>query len=473
MRLATTLLVFCATCILMATTASDGCCERKKVGADTYTYLKTTNNIYGNCKDKCTYKKDGDNSGTSYCFAEGGKLSECLSGEPTELLTVPDPEDFTIDIHPNNFVAAVPTWGPYFAISFSLKFDDLPSEDKEVKQVMQFFSADERFEGSVLGNLIPAISIINVAGNPTLTVRMQLSDDVDDTATFPFPDIVKDKVYDVLITQKPEISNEVFFTVSVTGHSNQNELLKFAPVIYNTLGIFICNSKDGDSANAKVTNLMFNNIGKDKKIDTPSLYGVASSWTPEYAMTLSSAFDELPDQSGSLTNLMSLVGTAPGPSNFVDLYNQDANESQGDKDSSLPNINVLRDAADEKYYWCFMVKYESTETLPSSHKDCDLTNLEGSNQPVAKKEHSIVFYNTEGKTSAAVDGTKLTNYKTGLDYVNSAFTTTLNNVKVALGQKLGNKRKDPRFLGAIVGALTPAVGQLASVGVNAAINALT
>jgi len=164
-------------------------------------------NVYGNCKDKCTYKKDGDSSGT-YCFAEGDKPSECLNGKPTDLLTVPDPEDFTIGISPNNFVSAKPTWGPYFAIAFSLEFDDLPSEDKEVKQVMQFFSADERFKDSVLGNLIPAISIINVAGNPTLAVKMQLSDNEDDTAIFSFPDIIKDKVYDVLITQKPSKSDE-------------------------------------------------------------------------------------------------------------------------------------------------------------------------------------------------------------------------------------------------------------------------
>ena len=88
-------------------------------------------------------------------------------------------------------MAALPTWGPYFAIQFSIKFDELPTDDSEVKQVMQLFSADERFNNGKLGKLIPAISVINVGGSVTLTVQMQLSDKDDDTTTLKFPDIGK------------------------------------------------------------------------------------------------------------------------------------------------------------------------------------------------------------------------------------------------------------------------------------------
>ena len=50
------------------------------------------------------------------------------------------------------------------------------------------------------------------------------------------------------------------FSVNVTGINGQFRDLPKLPIIYNTLGIFVCNSKIDDNANAEVTNLQFNNI---------------------------------------------------------------------------------------------------------------------------------------------------------------------------------------------------------------------
>ena len=102
-----------------------------------------------------------------------------------------DSNDFLINISPNNFVAALPQWGPYFAIQFSIKFAELPTERAQVKQVMQFFSADERFQGTNLGKFIPAISVINVGDSASLAVNMQLTDNDDDSKIFRFDNIGK------------------------------------------------------------------------------------------------------------------------------------------------------------------------------------------------------------------------------------------------------------------------------------------
>lgn len=386
-----------------------------------------------------------------------------------------DSDDFLINVNPNNFVAALPQWGPYFAIQFSIKFAELPTEDKQVKQVMQFFSADPRFEGSVLGSFIPAISVINVGDSVSLAVKMQLTDDDDESKIFRFDNIVTGQEYKVLITQKPATgaSNVVKFSVAVTGHDAQTADLPALPIIYNTLGIFVCNSKFDDNANAQVTNLKFNNIDTEKKVSSPVVYGITPTWTPEYAMSLASSFSSLPEQSGELGNLLSLVSTPPGSDGFTELYSQDPNESLGVLDSLLPNFNVLKDKDDSQYYWCFMAKYESGK-LPETHGDCDLTNADGSNKPLVTKTHELSFFQTQGKIKASVDGEYLTNKDSGENFVSSTFTEAIKNVKIALGQNAESRKTgSPRFFGLIASALVPAVGQLASVGVNALQNALS
>lgn len=397
-----------------------------------------------------------------------GKIKDMVSNDESSQ----NEDDFSINIVPNNFVAALPQWGPYFAISFFVEFFELPSNDQEVKQVMQFFTADERFKGSTLGKFIPAISVVNIHNNVNLVVTMQFTDNDDDTKQFVFPNIVTGKKYQVHITQLSE-NDQTMFSVKVSGHGTQSAPFNSAPIIYNTLGIFVCNSNFGDNANGTVSFLTYNNIQAEIEIK-PSIYGVAPSWTKEYLMSVTASLKNLPDQSGELSNLINLVGTPPATDeisdSFASLYNVSREGRAEIEDSILPNLNILRDSNDDSFYWCFMLKYSSSQTLPKTHDECDLTSDEN-NAPLVNKDHAIHFMQTEGKVSATVNGESLFNSVTGQAFANAdpSFSSTLKNVKIAVGSNLRTstrKLQANRGFFDVFNKVTVAVGSFATMAIE-------
>ena len=54
------------------------CYQTKIVGDEIYTFVARRDQIYGNCRNGCTYRKNDSNS--LFCFAAGKKVAECQEG---------------------------------------------------------------------------------------------------------------------------------------------------------------------------------------------------------------------------------------------------------------------------------------------------------------------------------------------------------------------------------------------------------
>ena len=54
------------------------CCQTKIVGDQIYTFVARRDKVYGNCRNGCTYRKNGSDS--LFCFAAGEKTAKCQEG---------------------------------------------------------------------------------------------------------------------------------------------------------------------------------------------------------------------------------------------------------------------------------------------------------------------------------------------------------------------------------------------------------
>ena len=54
------------------------CCQTKIVGDEIFTFVARRDQIFGNCRNGCTYRKNDSNS--LFCFAAGKKVAECQEG---------------------------------------------------------------------------------------------------------------------------------------------------------------------------------------------------------------------------------------------------------------------------------------------------------------------------------------------------------------------------------------------------------
>ena len=63
---------------LYFTSSNARCCQTKIVGDQIYTFVARRDQVYGNCRNGCTYRKNDSDS--LLCFAAGEKMAECQEG---------------------------------------------------------------------------------------------------------------------------------------------------------------------------------------------------------------------------------------------------------------------------------------------------------------------------------------------------------------------------------------------------------
>ena len=64
--------------VIFFSSSNARCCKRKIVGDEIYTFVARRDQVYENCRNGCTYRKNGSDS--LFCFASGKKVSECQEG---------------------------------------------------------------------------------------------------------------------------------------------------------------------------------------------------------------------------------------------------------------------------------------------------------------------------------------------------------------------------------------------------------
>jgi len=346
-------------------------------------------------------------------------------------------ENFSFAVSPNNFELAKPTWGPAFAIEFSVIFHALP-EEGEAQNLVQFISADERLENENAGTSLPTIQILNIDGTATMGIQLSTGLDGEDTKSVFFKGLEEEvfyKVYMTLTNLEDEddihINGEFIATINNEPTTPDNILVKTL-IVYNNLGIFAGN---GDHpADATINSLKINNIFEPVSLQSGTensnvgrVIGTAASWTDVYQTTLDASIDELPDQKGNIANLFSLITSKVPSPKVADLYSEDISDYDA-ASSELPSVNVktLDDGSNE---WCLYKDAHSS--------DCDLTlgiQTEKLNASVTLSQLKVKNEQEEYEyqLSCQINGQSLTNPKDGSNYVVVEDAKTFDNVKYSL-----------------------------------------
>jgi len=388
---------------------------------------------------------------------------------------------FNINIQPNNFIFAKPTWGPAFAIKFTVVFHSLPMFN-EVQSLLDFFTADQRLSENVR-KIIPEISIANVVKNdgPTLTVSYLTGIEEFQLKTLRFPKIEAGKPYKVSInlknngniTHDDQHMNGTFYT-TVNGKTDSFFVKQL--FIFQTMGISA--GAGSLTANATVSNFLFNDYLEDIILQKPTIIGTAPTWTDVYSTTIRASIKKLPDQTDGLQNLFKLITPNESSGNVSSLYNMRFSIL----DTLLPIVNVAsslfplvadveRPGKGSGHKLCVKINSQST--------GCDLSgDLKNRNPTITLQQYKT--HDNKYQVSAIVDGVPLKT-KSGMTYAENPYGKTFHNVKMGLkqptdmaAQPAQNCRETENYealgffdgLSGIIEKVAPVVGDLAKVVVK-------
>jgi len=382
-----------------------------------------------------------------------------------------DPSPFSFKVASNNFVLATPTWGPGFIITMSVVFDDLPGEHDKAQNLVEFFSADKRFENIPNGGRsLPTIQVLYIKGSPTLGIQISLGLS-NQTKDLFFPNLEKGRTYDIVIKMTPTTEVDRFhakakFTVEVNNFpaqpehpSDPNEITIDVPASYTNLGIFAGN---GDNfAKATISDLKIGNLftptdfGKVKKAgDQGTVLSTAATWTDVYQTAMDLSVEKLPDQTDNIANLFKLIDDK-NENPVLNAFNTDLSDFV-DEHSKLPSVNVK--TSNDGNHWCMYKNGEST--------DCDLSlkipeNFSGSATVTLKqligKDETGLF--DEHHLSCHVNDVPLKT-SDGKNFVVVNNADTYQNVKYILAGKSRDKGKVASnrglfdFIGKVVNVVT-------------------
>jgi len=386
-------------------------------------------------------------------------------------------ENFSFDVSPNNFALAKPTWGPAFAIEFSVLFDVLPEEGDDPQNLIQFISADNRLVNENAGTSLPTIQVLNIEGTAALGIQLSTGFNGEDKKSVFYKGLEEEVIYKVYITlinddDDDDIHVKGRFIATINNEPTTPSYITVDTlIVYNNLGIFAGN---GDNPSfATINSLKINNIFEPvslqsgtKKSNVGRVIGTAASWTDVYQTTLDASIDQLPDQKGNIANLFSLITSKVPSPKVTDLYSTDLTDHQA-ASSELPSVNVktLDDGSNE---WCLYKDAQSS--------DCDLTLGIPNEIANAKVTLSQLKVKNEYQLSCQINGKSLTNPKDGSNYVVVEDAKTFDNVKYALATPsfsdneyknndyLNKKAKTVRGLFDIVGKAINVASTVGTIG---------